>query len=386
MKYNVLCFLLSFAMVFCSCSRDDEPVNKARTVLVYMVAQNSLSGFASKDYEEMKQGMQEVDPASCNLLVYIDDNFAPRLLHLTKDKKGQVVEEVVKEFGEQNSLDISVMKGLLSDAFQRYPAESYGLVLWSHGEGWLPKSMMRWWGQDGDDYMDISELHEVLQSIPHLDFLFFDACFMESVEVAYELRDCMDYLIGSPTEIPGPGAPYQLVAPAFFVKENAGLAIATAYYEYYNGLYKGGAGLSNSNWTAGASVAVLKCSELEHLASATAKVLPKYIQNKQDIAVSGVMCYDKRYMQYYYDLERFIYKLTGGNSDYTEWKSAFDAAVIYWKTTPKNFSGLVQSMFAMDLDAGGVSGYVPRSSMASVNAFYQNLAWYKVAGWSQTGW
>ena len=386
MKYNILCLFASLVMIFNSCSHDDEPVNKVRTVLVYMVAQNSLSGFASKDYEEMKQGMAEIDPASCNLLVYIDDYSSPRLMHLTKDKKGQVVEEIVKEFEEQNSLDVSFMKGLISDAFLKYPSESYGLVLWSHGDGWLPKTMMRWWGQDGDNYLDISELHEVLQSVPHLDFLFFDACFMESVEVAYELRDCIDYLISSPTEIPGPGAPYNLVAPAFFAKENAALAIAGAYYEYYKGLYNGGSGLSNNNWTAGASLGVAKCSELEQLASATAKVLPKYIQNKQDIDVSGVMCYDKRNTQYYYDLERLIYKLTGGNSDYTEWKSAFDAAMIYWKTTPKNYSGLIRSMFEMDLDAGGISAYVPRSSSASINTFYQSLEWYKAAGWLQTGW
>ena len=31
---------------------------------------------------------------------------------------------------------------------------------------------------------------------------------MQSVEVAYELRDCCDYYIGFPAENPGPGAAY----------------------------------------------------------------------------------------------------------------------------------------------------------------------------------
>ena len=49
--------------------------------------------------------------------------------------------------------------------------------------------------------------------MPHFDFIMFDACFMMSVEVAYEVRNYTDYYIGSPTENPGPGAPYDKVVP-----------------------------------------------------------------------------------------------------------------------------------------------------------------------------
>ena len=70
------------------------------------------------------------------------------------------------------------MKEVINTAFSEYPAQSYGLVLWSHGEGWLAKSQnkTRWWGQDGgSNYMDISELKDVLRNAPHLSFLLFDA-------------------------------------------------------------------------------------------------------------------------------------------------------------------------------------------------------------------
>lgn len=56
--------------------------------------------------------------------------------------------------------------------------------------------------------MNIEDLKLVLQNAPHFDFIMFDACFMQSVEVAYELRDCCDYYIGFPAENPGPGAAY----------------------------------------------------------------------------------------------------------------------------------------------------------------------------------
>ena len=43
-------------------------------------------------------------------------------------------------------VDVSKMKEVINTAFSEYPAQSYGLVLWSHGEGWLAKSQnkTRW--------------------------------------------------------------------------------------------------------------------------------------------------------------------------------------------------------------------------------------------------
>ena len=50
--------------------------------------------------------------------------------------------------------------------------------------------------------------------------------------------------------------------------------------------------MSNEDWTGGVSVGVAKMSELENLAVATSKVLPRYITGKQNFDLSGVMCYD----------------------------------------------------------------------------------------------
>jgi len=279
------------------------------------------------------------------------------------------------------------MKKVISTAFNQYKAEKYGMVFWSHGEGWIPSpAKTRWFGQDGNNYMDIADLHAALQVAPDLDFLFFDACFMEAVEVAYALRDCGSYLISSPTEIPGPGAPYQTVVPAMFSAENAALKIASCYYDYYQSRYNDGIGMSNEDWTGGVSVGVAKMSELENLAVATSKVLPRYITGKQNFDLSGVMCYDRRAdKQYYYDLDRFIYQITAGNGDYDSWREAFDKVMVYWKSTPRNYSAYA-GMFTMNQDAKGLSTYIPRMSAPSLNTSYQQTEWYKVSGWADTGW
>lgn len=206
-----------------------DPLKSSRTVLVYVAADNTLSGFALPDFEEMKVGMAKVEDVDVNFLVYIDKGGSPQLLEL-KNENGTVVEKVVKTYSSRNSVGVSETQEVFAAVFSntQYQADSYGLVYWSHGDGWLPYPLganTRWVGQDignGDKRMNISEFVEILETAPHFDFILFDACFMQSVEVAYELRDYTDYCIGSPTEIPGPGASYDELVPAMFFFRRCG--------------------------------------------------------------------------------------------------------------------------------------------------------------------
>ena len=76
--------------------------------------------------------MKQVDESLCNLLVYVDDKSTPVLYRLTKDNKGVVTKQVVKSYSEQDSTDPMVMKEVVNQSFGKYPADSYGLVYWSH--------------------------------------------------------------------------------------------------------------------------------------------------------------------------------------------------------------------------------------------------------------
>ena len=66
----------------------------------------------------------------------------------------------------------------------------------------------------------------------------FDACFMASVEVAYELCGFTDYYIGSPTENPGPGAPYERLVP-LMAADQAAVEMSKAYFAAYEEIYNG---------------------------------------------------------------------------------------------------------------------------------------------------
>ena len=334
-KIKIFSLFVCLAMLVIACHNDDDERGvQMRTVLVYIAGDNSLRSFATEDLAEMTEGMQSVDDNSYNLLVYIDTGSSPKLIRLKKDKKKNVVQEVIATYEGRNSVDVSKMKEVINTAFSEYPAQSYGLVLWSHGEGWLAKSQnkTRWWGQDGgSNYMDISELKDVLRNAPHLSFLLFDACFMQSVEVVYELKEHADYIIGSPTEIPAPGAPYQKVVPAMFANNASATDIAKAYFEFYadENLYTGKLpynwGLGDP-WTAGVSVSVVNTSMLEQLDKSSSEIIPKYIKGRQAIATSGILCYDCRSSKYYYDFDGLIRSLGSETSEYEAWKAAYDAA------------------------------------------------------------
>lgn len=388
----VLCLGL---LALTACGEEELPVEPEtpieRTVLMYVVADNNLSSFAESDLEEVRLGMANV-PASMALFVYMDVRSGnPRLLKF-RNAGGNVKEEVVKEYEDRNSTGVEETQEVFRDVFNNpaYQANSYALIYWSHCDGWIPYPLpsSRWIGQDtgdGDNRMNLSDFREIVAQAPHFDFIMFDACFMQSVEVAYELRDYADYYIASPTETPGPGAPYDVILP-YMAQRGASAALADAYFQVYNELYDEGRGISNTNWTGGASICVLNLAGLESLASLTAQLLP------EDADTQGlsekIFNYDRRpsYSDSrigYYDWAQMMQTLLPAD-DYETWLKAFDATVTYWNTTPENYSGSA-GMFPME-GTNGVSHYIPSSVTSARAESYRSLEWYKAAGLSRLGW
>ena len=100
--------------------------------------------------------------------------------------------------------------------------------------------------------------------------------------------------------------------------------------------------------------------------------------------------YDKRNRSHvgYYDMVGIAELLTN-KADFELWKQAYDEAVVYWDTTPKNYSQTV-GMFSMQ-NSKGVSHYIPKVISSSVTSTpmdkaYRLTSWYKEAGFSNLGW
>lgn len=390
-SFQILLLACLSIFFMASCEDDPEPlVTPKRTVLVYMAADNNLAHFAYDDVDEIKEGMAATN-GELRLLVYMDTGTSARLMELKKEN-GNVVEDVVREYGDRNSAGTEETREVFNDVFSNptYAAESYGLIYWSHADGWAPygkRRQTRWVGQDtgdGDNRMNISDFVSVLEGAPHFNFIMFDACFMSSVEVAYELRHYTDYYIGSPTENPGPGAPYDLITP-LMTNDNAATDMASAYFKHYEAKYNGGIGISNDNWTGGTSICVIRTSALEQLATLTSQSLPQKNIDGSSLR-EEVFNYDQRSSDSssfigYYDWVDMM-RLLLSEADFDAWKQIFDASIVY-HTTPMNYSA-VTHMFSME-GTHGVTHYIPVGEEKYALA-YRSTSWYQDAGLAKLGW
>jgi hypothetical protein len=296
-------------------------------------------------------------------------NAAPQLLQIKVKSDGKIQKLSVKDYPEQNSADPSVMREVFDKVIADYPADSYGLVLWSHGTAWLPynvKPMLRSFGQDESNWMEIDELEEALPD--HVfDFIMFDACYMASTEVAYALRDKADYILASPTEVLGEGFPYKLIIGNFFT-ETAGLQqIAETFYNYYNQKEK----IIEQS----ASVSLIATEQLDNLAA----ICREIVIGKEN-AIASLPIQELQQLEYLgytyhalYDFDDFISRLAT-ETQYTNYLSILNKVVLYKQTTPNAtyFKGqLVINQFS------GLSIYVPQNGLATLNDWYKGMEWYR---------
>ena len=131
--------ILLAALLLVSCKKDEPEPDRTmkRVVVVYMAAENSLSPFANYDLEEIRKGMTSI-PDSCQVVVYFDNASSQAPEILTFDSKNG--EQVLYQYrNDPISTDSATMQQALAIIQQKGPARSYGLVMWSHASGWVPK-------------------------------------------------------------------------------------------------------------------------------------------------------------------------------------------------------------------------------------------------------
>ena len=139
--YKFMCTMfILLGMASCHCLSPDEELQYDRTVLVYMAAENSLSGgnFHQQDIDEMLLAGTDI-PGNSRLLVYLDDTSLPRILSIERQGGRRPVIKVLHSFtAEHNSGDSETLRLVMEWMSANSPSQSYGLVFWSHGDAWLP--------------------------------------------------------------------------------------------------------------------------------------------------------------------------------------------------------------------------------------------------------
>ncbi len=213
------------------------PTNRVdKLFLVYMAADNNLYIQGMGDILEMEKAKKD----NLKVIALVDDKTGTRIEEIT-DR-----EEIIEERKNEDSGDPEVLFKFLNFALSTYQANEIVLVMWGHGDGRNFK------GREGkgicfdethSDFLTIGEIKDVLSKIKErfnrkIDVIIFDACFMQSIEVSYELRDYVDFVLGSQTYVPLDGLPYDEVITTFSESKSdlktLSVNIAEAYFNSYN--------------------------------------------------------------------------------------------------------------------------------------------------------
>lgn len=263
------------------------------TVLVWIAGDNNLDSFGLSDLNEMKKAGSSDDVAIAAQFDRMGDT-GTRRYYL---RKGTTLEDdVVEELGETNTGDPAVAIDFFTWGMERWPSDHVLAVLWNHGSGidetdiyeravarginverraqpdnsTVPRGRIREIAASGmrrslfsttvdkamcdrgiayddsaRDFLDNAELKRVLTEVVEntgrqVDIVGFDACLMNLVEVAYELREPVGHIVGSEEVEPGDGWPYDAAIGALAASPDAeprevAANLVQAYVDSYGG-------------------------------------------------------------------------------------------------------------------------------------------------------
>ena len=376
MKKWIPALMILWVCLATACDKDEPyvPATVERTVLVYMMADNSLSSYSSQNIQSLMNGAAGGNLNGGNLIVYVDArNETPKLLQIKEGKDGRMQNFTVKDYPEHNSTSEEVMVSVINDVQTLFPAKSYALDLWSHGSAWLPTDfdqMMRSIGQDGSDWLEIPVLKRVLAKAfgaKKLEFILFDACNMASIEVAYELRNSTKGFISSQTEVMGVGFPYQSIVKDMFAAEISCENICKTYYEFYQS-YRHPDGCISYTTTAA----------LESLAAATKTIIQQDLNKAQTINTRKLLATD--YLtskgRLLFDMKDYLDQLSTTEQSALLANKMSDV-VHYKASTPELYFNRVGAIAFDKERLSGLSIYVMQPKYAQLNEWYQQLDWYK---------
>ncbi len=360
-------------------------------LLMYIVADNDLSSYAQMDLREVLSVADKV-PNDCYLLAFVDDNNSPRVLRYFNNN-GAPDYETVHNFGREfSACDVADMRVLFDWLEQNYPTKSMDLVLWSHATGWLrddgPHAIRQYsFGYDmmpGDnsDYgrMYIEELADFLKKTTiKPGKIMFDACFMQCAEVAYAMRDCADWIIASPAEIPANGAPYEVLVPLFFDATATPQNIIDAYKAAYDGT------------DTGVVLSAVKCNAMQQFADATAIAVKKALAGVSGSNCSDVFSYlpggyfgRSNSFPNFFDMNAVMRKYLSV-ADYASWQAALDEVLPYRCASISWYTAVNNKTIYVDDTWSGISMYLPNTDTRfnKFNTTFTALEWYNAAAWNE---
>lgn len=379
MKKLLTIILTAFLMASCAFT-ERVSETKTMTLLVYIAGNNSLGmENAMTNIMAMKVALGN-GMVDCNLLAYVDRKDTvetkPVLIHIHDSRI-----DTVKTYPRQSSLDTNTMKGVIDDVLTDWPSEYYGLLLWSHGMGWVPTDQLhfvapnlsyaqtRAFGLEANPNSPppyrCMEISEMAAAIPDgvFDYIVFDACYMGGVETAYALRKKANYIISSCCEVVEYGIPYEKVT-----RELLSGNLMNVCSQIFNNYYTQPGRLKSVD------VALVKTCELENVASAFGNIVAGRRNGISKMDVSDIQRLDRFTNHVYYDLEDVARHITDDEELLADFSAKLEQCVPFRKSTDYIF----YEEDSLKIDRySGLSVFIPleKYDACGLNAEYRKTEW-----------
>lgn len=125
-------------------------------------------------------------------VIILEDLFGAEAKYLYVEENSEVT--TIENLGEVNMGSKTTLSNLLKFAKEKYPAERYILAMYNHGSGAMGACI----DNTDEDILSMWEINKALEENDGVDFLLFTApCLMGAFESIYQVRENVEYYIGS---------------------------------------------------------------------------------------------------------------------------------------------------------------------------------------------
>lgn len=374
---------LALLFLAAACRPEPAPVPEQarRTVLVYLAGDNNLSSEVDMKVAALCEGLRSVDGRYYRMVAFADyRDGMPRLMELRADGPKTLV-----TYPAMNAADPENLARVVAEAVQRYPADSYGLICFSHASGWLPAGALsdpEGYGtsssgavpssvfQDGSAEMASDDFARAVR-LPdgrRYDFIVMETCYMAGIEVAYPLRDAADFLVASSAEMVSPGLVhcYPEHLSRLFAPEADLEGFAGAYFGYWS---------SQSGAARSATVSVIDLRKIGALSEEVARVLrnAKYLISDP----AGIQHFNRNPYRLFFDLTDYLEASVGEEalSSLDAYRALLQQTVPYAAATPSFMPGYPYS-FNIRTHCG-LTVYIRQPGLEKLNRDYEQTEFYR---------
>ena len=229
-----------------------QPSGPARewTVMVYMNGKSNIEPFALADlnrFETAGSNDKVAIVAEIGRSRGLDNDTAAdgdwsgvRRYFVTRDSDpDRIASPLLADLGEKDMGDWKQAADFLKWARAAYPAKKYLFIIWDHGWGWLDPVKP---GENLVDanksishdfvtgnYIGTRQMGKIFREAGKVDMYVSMACFMQMAEVAYEIKDGADVIVGAEEVIQLPSLNWEGFLALLNANPSAGAETAGSY-------------------------------------------------------------------------------------------------------------------------------------------------------------